>query len=96
MLGQPAAGGKSTEQENSGMKMLRIRIVPLMAVAAMMASAAMAQQRAPSEIVSNVKVGDMAPDFTLNDHNNKQVKLSDFRGQKNVVLAFYVLAFTGG
>ena len=43
-----------------------------------------------------LKVGDLAPDFTLNDHNNNPVKLSDFRGQKNVVLAFYVLAFTGG
>ncbi len=45
---------------------------------------------------THLKVGDTAPDFTLNDHNNKPVKLSDFRGKKNVVLAFYVLAFTGG
>ena len=43
-----------------------------------------------------VKVGDMAPDFTLPDNNNKPVKLSDFRGKKNVVLAFFVAAFTGG
>ena len=78
------------------MKMLRNGIVPLLAVAAMMASAAMAQQRAAAEIVSKVKIGDMAPDFTLNDHNNNPVKFSDFRGKKNVVLAFYVLAFTGG
>ncbi len=46
--------------------------------------------------MSKVKVGDMAPDFTLPDQNNKPVKLSDFRGSKNVVLAFYVLAFTAG
>ena len=78
------------------MKMLRYSIVPLLAVVAMIASAALAQQRPAAEIVSNVKVGDMAPDFTLNDHNNNPVKLSDFRGKKNVVLAFYVLAFTGG
>lgn len=45
---------------------------------------------------THLKVGDPAPDFTLNDQNNKPVKLSDFRGKKNVVLAFYVLAFTGG
>ncbi len=45
---------------------------------------------------TNLKVGDAAPDFTLHDQNNKPVKLSDFRGKKNVVLAFYVLAFTGG
>ncbi len=45
------------------------------------------------------KVGDMAPDFTLKhfDGNNlKEVKLSDYRGKKNVVLAFYIFAFTGG
>jgi hypothetical protein len=45
------------------------------------------------------KVGDMAPEFSLKyfDGNNlKDVKLSDFRGKKNVVLAFYIFAFTGG
>jgi peroxiredoxin len=45
------------------------------------------------------KVGDVAPDFTLkyfdgNDLND--VRLSDYRGKKNVVLAFYIFAFTGG
>ncbi len=43
-----------------------------------------------------VKVGDPAPDFTLRDGNRNEVTLSSFRGEKNVVLAFYVLAFTGG
>ncbi len=43
-----------------------------------------------------LSVGDKAPDFTLPDQNGNQVKLSDFLGKKNVVLAFYVLAFTGG
>ena len=42
------------------------------------------------------KVGDMAPDFTLLDQNRKEVKLSSFKGKKNVALAFYVFAFTGG
>lgn len=45
---------------------------------------------------TNLKVGDPAPDFTLTDTTGQAVKLSDFRGKKNVVLAFYVLAFTGG
>lgn len=36
----------------------------------------------------SLKVGDMAPDFTLRDENEKEVRLSDFRGQK-VVLYFY-------
>ncbi len=45
---------------------------------------------------AELKVGDRAPDFALPDQGGRVVKLSDFRGKKNVVLAFYVLAFTGG
>ena len=45
---------------------------------------------------TQLKAGDMAPDFTLIDQDRKPVKLSDFRGKQNVVLAFYSLAFTGG
>jgi peroxiredoxin len=45
---------------------------------------------------TTLKVGDKAPDFSLPDQTGKQVKLSDYAGKKNVVLAFYVLAFTGG
>jgi cytochrome oxidase Cu insertion factor (SCO1/SenC/PrrC family) len=43
-----------------------------------------------------IKVGDAAPDFKLLDQNFKTVSLSDFKGKKNVALAFYVFAFTGG
>jgi len=43
-----------------------------------------------------LKVGQAAPDFTLTDTTGKAVKLSDFKGKRNVVLAFYVLASTGG
>jgi cytochrome oxidase Cu insertion factor (SCO1/SenC/PrrC family) len=43
-----------------------------------------------------VKVGDMAPDFTLQDQNGNKVSLHEFRGKKNVALAFYIFAFTGG
>jgi cytochrome oxidase Cu insertion factor (SCO1/SenC/PrrC family) len=50
----------------------------------------------PTAPQTQLKVGDQAPDFTLTDTEGQQVKLSDFRGKKNVVLAFYVLAFTGG
>ena len=45
------------------------------------------------------KVGDVAPDFTLtyfDGSNLKDVKLSDYRDKKNVVVAFYIFAFTGG
>ena len=45
---------------------------------------------------AELKVGDKAPDFTLHDQNGQIVHLADFQGKKNVVLAFYVLAFTGG
>jgi thioredoxin-dependent peroxiredoxin len=50
----------------------------------------------PKAVTTQLKIGDVAPDFTLTDTAGKQVKLSDFKGKKNVVLAFYVLAFTGG
>ena len=46
-----------------------------------------------------LKVGDVAPDFKLQyfDGNDlKDVTLGQYRGKKNVVLAFYIFAFTGG
>jgi len=39
--------------------------------------------------------GTEAPDFTLKDQNGQPVTLSSFRGQKNVLLVFFPLAFTG-
>ena len=42
-----------------------------------------------------LEVGTEAPDFVLKDQNNQQVRLSDFRGAKSVLLVFYPLAFTG-
>ena len=41
-----------------------------------------------------LKTGDEAPDFELRSHRGGTVKLSDFRGRKNVVVAFHPLAFT--
>lgn len=41
-----------------------------------------------------LKTGDEAPDFELRSHRGGSVKLSDFRGRKNVVVAFHPLAFT--
>ena len=46
-----------------------------------------------------IKVGDVAPDFTLLAYNGEKltpVSLHDYRGKKNVALAFFVFAFTGG
>ena len=53
-----------------------------------------ADQPAPPQ--PKVKVGDLAPDFTLTDQNGNKVSLHEFKGKKNVALAFYVFAFTGG
>jgi mycoredoxin-dependent peroxiredoxin len=38
-----------------------------------------------------ISVGASAPDFTLKDQNQKEIKLSDFQGKKNVVMVFYPL-----
>lgn len=70
------------------------KILVLLSLLAAFASAAAAQGAKPPEV--KFKVGDMAPDFTLQDTAGTKVKLSDFRGKNNVVLAFYVFAFTGG
>jgi peroxiredoxin len=48
---------------------------------------------------THLKVGDTAPDFTIAGNSNtsgKDIKLSDYRGKKAVVLAFFPAAFTGG
>lgn len=42
-----------------------------------------------------IVVGEVAPDFTLKNQNNQEVRLSDFRGKKNVLLVFYPFAFSG-
>jgi mycoredoxin-dependent peroxiredoxin len=41
------------------------------------------------------EVGEVAPDFALKDQHGQTVSLSDFRGEKNVVLVFYPFAFSG-
>ena len=43
----------------------------------------------------SVEVGEQAPDFELKDQHGSPVRLSSFRGTKNVVLVFYPLAFSG-
>ena len=58
-------------------------------------SAAALLAQAPAQH-THLKVGDEAPDFTLVDQNGNKVTLSSFRGKKNVALAFYIFAFTGG
>lgn len=82
------------------------RVASLLLTLAFLAVGAFAQQPAaspapqpsapPAPPKTHLKVGQPAPDFTLPATDGKTYKLSDFKGQKNVVLAMYVLAFTGG
>ena len=44
----------------------------------------------------SLEEGDWAPDFSLTDLKGNTIKLSDFRGKKNVVVYFYPKDFTGG
>jgi hypothetical protein len=58
-------------------------------------AAGKAAEKAPPAL----KVGDVAPDFKLQYFDGtglKDVSLADYRGKKNVILAFYIFAFTGG
>ena len=71
-----------------------MRPLRVLAACALFAAVLSAQRFTPPK--TTLKVGDEAPDFTLPDTDNKPVKLSDFRGKKTVVLAFFVAAFTGG
>ena len=44
--------------------------------------------------MSIISAGTAAPDFTLDSQDDAKVKLSEFKGQKNVLLVFYPLDFT--
>jgi cytochrome oxidase Cu insertion factor (SCO1/SenC/PrrC family) len=67
-------------------------LIVALALGAVLANA----QSPPAARTATLQPGDMAPDFNLKDQEGKLVKLSDFRGKQNVVLAFYPMAFTGG
>ncbi len=58
-----------------------------------------AQTSKPASANLKLKVGDVAPDFKLQYFDGsdlKDVSLSQYRGKSNVVVAFYIFAFTGG
>jgi mycoredoxin-dependent peroxiredoxin len=42
-----------------------------------------------------LEIGQEAPDFALKDEHGQLVRLSDFRGEKNVAIVFYPFAFSG-
>jgi len=65
------------------------RLLLLLAVTALAVSA-----QAPPK--TTLKVGDTAPDFKLRASTGKEISLSDYKGKKLVILAFFPAAFTGG
>ncbi len=60
-----------------------------------MAAAALLALAAPA-FAGELKVGDQAPNFKLTGSDGKTYELSDFKGKKGVVIAWYPKAFTGG
>lgn len=80
-------------------RLLRTALLAALACGAVMPALHAQAQPAAAAPGLTLKVGDVAPDFKLRYFDGaelKQVSLSDYRGKKNVVLAFYVFAFTGG
>jgi peroxiredoxin len=71
------------------------RLLSCLALLAVVSITGLAQQPKPP-VKTHLKVGDKAPEFSLRATDGNAYKLSDFKGTKNVVLAIYVLAFTGG
>lgn len=74
---------------------MKLRLAFAMAFALLLAPLAATAQN-PTIAVTNLKVGEKAPNFTLLNDQWHPVTLSSFRGKKTVILAFYVLAFTSG
>src|SRR5687767_3790186 len=70
-----------------------MRALMTMGLAAALAVSVTAQAPAPAV---ELKVGDTAPDFSLQASDGKTYKLSDFRGKKAVVVAWFPKAFTQG
>lgn len=75
---------------------MKLRIAFLLALPLLLVPLVAAAQQPTKMAITNLKVGEVAPNFTLLDDHWHPVKLSQYRGKKTVVLAFYVLAFTQG
>lgn len=79
--------------------MRKLALCSLVLLGAWLVSAQTPSAPRPQPPPLKVKVGDMAPDFTLKVWDGAKmsdVSLADFRGKKNVIVAFFVFAFTGG
>ena len=76
-----------------------MRNAVILAAVLMMATGANGQTPAPAAAAApavELKVGDQAPDFTLHGTDGKTHKLSDYKGKKAVVLAWFPKAYTSG
>lgn len=76
----------------------RISLVLALTLAAVLTPSLCAQEK-PQPAPMKLKVGDVAPDFNLKYYDGGKVRdisLHEFRGKKNVIVAFFVFAFTGG
>jgi cytochrome oxidase Cu insertion factor (SCO1/SenC/PrrC family) len=71
-------------------------LASLLAFFALHATTFGAESRPTRDSHLRVREGQMAPDFTLRDQGGNKVSLSHFRGKQNVIVAFYVFAFTKG
>jgi cytochrome oxidase Cu insertion factor (SCO1/SenC/PrrC family) len=80
--------------KSEGSKIMKLKLFTCLVLIAVLSAVALAQQTPP--VKTHLKVGDKAPEFSLRATDGQTYKLSDFKGKKNVVLAIYVLAFTGG
>jgi peroxiredoxin len=45
---------------------------------------------------TSLQTGSLAPDFSLSSTDKEKISLTDFRGKKNVLVAFYPMDFTPG
>ena len=84
-----------------GVVKMKLRAIPKFTVACALLAALTAQLSTQAKAAEppKLKIGDVAPDFKLqyfDGQDLKDVSLSEYRGKKNVVLAFYIFAFTGG
>ena len=77
----------------------RFKGIVLLIAMSLASLAAFGQEKKKEAEPLKIKVGDVAPDFTLLQYDGQGVKpvsLHDFKGKKSVALAFFVFAFTGG
>jgi thioredoxin-dependent peroxiredoxin len=73
-----------------------MRFLTTAALVAIAAATLAAQTPAPGGTPVELKVGDPAPDFSLQASDGKTYKLADFKGKEAVVLAWFPKALTGG